>query len=420
MNKYLRRFTYIIIIFALVTLLDFSNNAGQNIIMLCVMGVCPIILFFKIWRIEANDFLIFTVLLILLFSYYIHPEQFRLSTVLYSGMFIIQFVTYKALAKQYINIYSFRKLLVVLLYLFFVVLVIQQISRLAHLPEFNSWHYKEFKMNSLAQEPSALPPTIIIMFYSIVKVDEILLGRGVTFKEHFKKCRRLWILFFYMIFTCGSTTGIFILPIFLLYFWRKDVIKKLPTIAISLVALVYVFSLISPFVTERMIAIVNALASLDPMKIYEADSSASARLAPYLIYFNDIDLFSLDFWLGHGVDYGISHMSLFLLGYVDEERVSGIGGLVNFAYDYGFIAFILFLIYLRKNIFRFKSFDFILWLFVFTVQGFNISLFWAPIILMYTTKLLALKSKNQYFNNKINFTRLETTESDENYRLRIS
>lgn len=392
MNNILKKFTYLIIIFSIITLLDFSNESGQNMIMICVMSVCPIILIANIGKIEKNDILIFFILAILFSSYYLHPEDFRISTVLFSGMFIIQFVTYKVLAKKYINIHSYRKLLVILIYLFLIVLIVQQISRLAHIPEFNSWHYKEFKMNSLAQEPSALPPTIIIIIYSIVKVDEIILKQNLNFKEHFEKNKRLWLAFFYMIFTCGSTTGIFIMPILLLYFYRYKILSKVPYLLIVFVLIFYAYSIISPFITERMTSIFTALMSFDPIKIYEADQSASARLAPYLIYLNEINLFDINFWFGHGIDYGINHMSFVLRGIEDEERTSGIGGIINFAYDYGFIAFILFVIYLRKNIFKFKSFDFVVWLFIFTIQSFNVSLFWIPILLMYTNKIL----KNKY------------------------
>lgn len=404
MNKLLRFFPYIIIIFSIIVLLDFSNDAGQNIIMIAVMTICPIIMMTNLTKIEKNDIIAFAVLLLLFLSYYIHHESFRLSTILYSGMFIIQFITYKILAKRYIDICSYRKLLVILIYLFFGVLIVQQISRLAHLPEFNSWYYSEFKMNSLAQEPSSLPPTIIIILYSIVKIDEIYLNHNITLKKHFKSNKFLWIAFLYMIFTCGSTTGIFILPIFLLYFYRNHIVKKIPLISISFLLIYYVFSFISPFITERMGVIIEALISLDPIKIYEADPSASARLAPYLIYFKDINFFDINFLFGHGIDYGINYMSLVLRGIEDENRNSGIGGFINFAYDYGFIALILFIVYLRKNIFKFKSFDFIIWFLIFTTKPFNMSLFWVPILLMYTNKLLRNKymyiSDKEFFNHK--------------------
>ena len=395
MGNVLKYFTYIIIVFSIVTLIDLSNKAGQNVIMLGVMSICPIVLLAKIRNVELNDLIFAVLFILLLLSYYLHPNTFRLSTVLFSGMFMAQFVTYKILSKRYIDIYLYRKLLVSLIYLFFAVLVVQQISRLGGIPVFNSWNYEELKFNSLAQEPSALPPTIIIMLFSIIKVDEVMQGHSVQFKTHFRCNSKLWLAFFYMIFTCGSTTGIFILPIFLIYFYRKKVLINLPLICISLIIIFYVFSFISPFVIDRLIAVSTALLSLDPLMIYDADQSASARLAPYLIYFADMNIFSSDFWFGHGVDYGVSHLSYILLGFVDEERTFGIGGLVNFMYDYGFIAFVLLIVYLRRNIFKsFFSYDFLLWFLIFTVQSFNVSLFWLPVILMYTNNMLEIRYAN--------------------------
>ena len=59
----------------------------------------------------------------------------------------------------------------------------------------------------------------------------------------------------------------------------------------------------------------------------------------------------------------------------------GIGGLVNFLYDYGLIAFVAIILYLKRICFHsLFSYEFIAWLLIYSINGFNLSLLWGSIL----------------------------------------
>ena len=86
---------YLILFFTVVVIHIFANEAGQNMLMLGVMGYCAILLPSRIRRTDAWDLLPILIFVIMFCSQYIHPKEFRLSTVLYSAMFMIQCVVFR-------------------------------------------------------------------------------------------------------------------------------------------------------------------------------------------------------------------------------------------------------------------------------------------------------------------------------------
>jgi hypothetical protein len=365
--------------------------------MIGVMGACACILPTRITRCDKWDLLLLVIFLIQLSSYYIHPKAFRLSTVLYSGLFYVQIITFRTLAKDYLRVETYNKFVKALIYLFFIVLIIQQLSELAHIDGFNRFGFFEarWKMNSLAQEPSFLPGSMILLMLSYVRTSILLSGeKTYDIKNKFKEDKYIWLAFFYTVVGCGTTAGIFALPFFLLYFVKDKVIRKLPFFATAVILLFLLISFLFPYVQERFNNVFSVITKMDPYEMYDQDPSASARIAPYMFLLKEFT-FSKDFIWGHGIDYATHYFSFELVGEELDAGI-GIGGIVNFLYDYGFIAFILFMLYLRHTTLKsFLSYNALLWFGVFSISQINIALCWAFIAFMESNAILEAKHQKK-------------------------
>ena len=266
---------------------------------------------------------------------------------------------------------------------------------LGNIRGFNRFGYfaERWKMNSLAQEPSCLPPSMMLLLLSYVKMQQIQMGNKFNLKQMWKNDKLFWTAGLYTMIGCGTTTGIFITPVFGAYFFKKQILKKLPLIALGLMGIFTFFSYVFPYVVVRFNNIFHAIWSIDPTLMYAADSSASARIAPYMFLIHEFDLFDFNFLFGHGVDYANHYFSLMLVGQELGGEI-GIGGLVNFLYDYGLIAFIIFIIYIKRICFHsFFSYEFIIWLLIYSVNPFNTSLLWASILFLGVNKYFEMRYK---------------------------
>jgi len=393
--KFYKLFAFTILTFLTIVLHNFTNVSGQNMIMLAVMFVCTVILPLRYEKITLWDLLLLAIFLIEISTKITHPSTFRLSTVLYSGLFMIQFVVLRTLSSTHISISEYSKFIKYVVFAFAFVLMIQQLMEIAELDGFNrnGFFSTRWKMNSLAQEPSYLPPTIMMLMVSYVKMKELVRKRTITLKESFNSDKLLWVAVIYTMVGCGTTSSIFVLPVFLIFFFRKEILEQIPNTLIIGASLFAFLMFVFPYIVQRFWIITDVLSTFDPIAIYDADSSASARIAPYFILMKELDLTTVDFWFGHGVDYGTKHLSFILLGREMDAGI-GIGGMVNFLYDYGVVSFVCLLIYMRKYCFKtFFNYDFICWFFIYTVFPFNTSSAWMPISFMMVNKCLEQKYK---------------------------
>lgn len=379
---------YLILFFTVVVIHIFANAAGQNMLMLGVMGYCAILLPSRIKRTDSWDLLPILIFVVMFCSQYIHPKEFRISTVLYSAMFMIQCVVFRTYLNEDFKIEGYMKFVKMLVYLFTSVLILQQALQLVHVQGFNRILFADtpWKMNSLSQEPSFLPPTMMLLLLSYAKMKQLTNKETEDIKELWKRDKRLWMAGLYTMVGCGTTSGIFIFPVFLAYFFQKQIIKSLPIVLLLGTVGYIVFSNLFPYVVERFNNIFEVIWQMDPQMMYYADASASARIAPYMFLVNEFSLYDSNFWFGHGIDYATHYFSLMLVG---EEKGSeiGIGGLVNFLYDYGLIALLAFLAYIKRLCFKsFLSYEFIAWLLIYSIYSFNVSLLWGSILFFAVNK----------------------------------
>lgn len=378
----------IILLFSVV-IYSLTNERGLYMPLVYFMYVSPLFfLFFVYSHFKADELYLWTILPLLFMQYFLNKESFRISTVLYSSLFILVFILYKRLIiLKSLSIFQYRKILVVILNAYFVVLVLQQAGVIFHFPVVNkNWTSDSFKLNSLSYEASYVAATLPLLMYSIIKVDERIVNRPFGLFYHIKRKPKLWFVFLYTVFTCGATTVFFTVPVFIFYFFRRRV--RLSTIIGILLLLVVGFLLIeyfNPKLLERQAKLIPAMSSFDSRKLIETDVSAATRIVPFMLFFEKVINLDFKLVLGYGIDYSQKLYSLTILG--DNERETGSLGIVAFLLDYGLIPSVLFIIAIVKYTSqKFLSYENLFFFTCFFVFGFNHYLTWMYMILMFTNR----------------------------------
>lgn len=319
-----------------------------------------------------------------------HFLSFRLSTIAYAGLFISVFLFYRRLLyTNVLTIECFADTLKKIVYAYAIVLVLQQISTILGLPVFNKcWDFENpFKLNTLALEPSYIGPTITLLMYAFIESQKTI-DHSWDKRNSLKQDRWLWISYFYISLTCGSSLTLVVTISFIFYLidLRKNLGLVLVCSPVILLSFIFLCDSLIPYESfYRVVNIVSAILSGNAQNIIATDLSASARLAPPLMYFSWIDFLDVNFLIGRGIDYSKNTFIVLLLG-TDEymEQGNATGGLFPaFFLDYGFITGLLFLWNLKKFAIRkFYSFPFILWIIGFMPIGFNTAMQWMFFVIM--------------------------------------
>jgi len=384
--KRTKPYLIILILIALAVSPAFALGEGnRNLLLIGVMGLSPIIILYFGRFDRINPWLVLFLVSIVIFPLIHQPQSMRWSTILYSVMFCLTFMAYNELLnRSYFTPHNYLKLLKYLVLAYFVVLLIQQFCVLTGLPIFNLSNYnikEPWKLNSLAAEPSHSARIVPLIMYCYITVKELVFQSKYNFKVDVKKDIWLWIAFIWTMVTMGSGTAFLFLTIVLLKFIRFKNLIYVFILVGTIFILVNYFE-ITAF--ERTYKTFIATLTLDEYTIVEADHSASIRIVPMIILAKMVDLTNLNGWFGHGIDYVSSFMS---------ERISGVpegfsgGGMFQLLIEYGFIPFILFIIFSFLNSYR-KG-DYIIavfWFFLVFAYGVNGQIVWLAIILLYTNK----------------------------------
>ena len=371
------------------------GEGNRNLFLIGLMGISPIIIliFFKF---DKLDFLLLLFLTtIIVFPYLLHPGTMRWSTGLYSIMFGLTFIAYKQLLRQ--NNFTFLKyykILKFLIFAYFIVLLIQQFCVLTGLPVFNASNYsvgEPWKLNSLAAEPSHSGRVLGLLMYSFITIKEKLLNRSYDIKKDSRKDKWVWIAFIWTMLTMGSAAAFLFIALIFLKLVRFKNIISLFIIGIITVSLL---NNIESTSFNRTLEIIVATLTLDETTIIKADHSASIRIAPVIILVKMLDLSYINGWFGHGVDYVSTFLSDNIPGVT--EGTTG-GGLFALFIEYGFISFVLFIIFSFKTVFnRNDYFNILFWFLLVVISGVNNQILWLCLILIFT---------NQYFLEK-NFNKI--------------
>lgn len=364
----------------------FALGAGaRNLFLIGIMSLSPlvIILYPHIYMKDAT-LLILSFLLMtcpLLFN----SQTMRWSTVLYGVMFCLNFMAYNRLLKEdIIDINEYVSLLKWIIYSYAIVLLIQQFCVLTGLPIFNVSNYSPltpWKLNSLTSEPSHSVRYMALFMYSFIAMNEKIRGVSYSIKDMLHEDRRVWIAFMWVMITSISATGY----LFLLVILSKFINLKNLVVPCAAIALIIFIGLQQE--NESVVRMYNtglATLTLDEKTIVKADHSGSARIVPVIIAAKMVDLRTKEGWFGHGVDY-LSTVMYKLFPGVNQGYTGG--GIFLLAVEYGFLTFLIFLIFSFRATFRRDDLVTLLFFALMCInEGLNMQITWSAIIFLYTNK----------------------------------
>ena len=373
------------------------NSEAMNYILIGVMSFFSVSFFLDYTNIKKKDLILYLLLFSILLCSLRHMESFRLSTILYSAMFAITYLYYWQTIKKSPNFNNlYVKIIKFLLWIFFITLIVQQVSYFAHIPIFNYriGENSVLKFNSLASEPSYYSKIILLLMMSFITLREIELGHTYNLFINYKRDKSIWFIFFYQMILSGSSFAIILLALFFIKFIKLKLI--IPFIFITgFLGIIILNTDFKPI--QRIIGLGESIITLNEQKMFNADESGAFRIAPTIYYIKKIDITQLDFWFGYGIDYIRYHL-FSLSDAIDEERGLQVGLFPSFIADFGLIPTILLLIFVFKYaIINKDKIDFIIWLLIAFDASFNSQLFWIAIILMSTNKII----KNNYLLQKV-------------------
>lgn len=377
---------HVIILSMAITPAFLLGGGDRNLFLIIIMMTMPILFIRKLGKINKEDILLivfaFSILLIPILN---QPDFVRFSTIFYSFMFIITFLTYKQyLLNNELPIELYKKIIIQILYAYFIVLVIQQFCVYLGLPIFNVNNYtslEPWKLNSLSAEPSHTARIVALLFYSYIVIKEILSKKKYSIIENFKEDKFIIICFLWVILTSNSGTAyLFFLIILLKLLDIKNSILMIFFIIITL-SILFKYEVTS-FI--RVIDVINATLTFNPQDIINADHSASIRIVPTLIILDKIDLSTLNGWFGNGIDYSSSFLYKLIPG-VKEGFTAG--GMIVLLFEYGFTSFIILVVYTLLTVCDKRDIlTYLFWFFLLFNYNLNSQIFWLCMILLYTNK----------------------------------
>jgi hypothetical protein len=392
-NIKFKRFLIYLIIVSLSTSPSFALGDGnRNLFLISVMGLSPIIIISSKKFYTLDFWIIITSISLLVGSLFIFDKSIRWSTVFYSWMFFLTFGAYfRLLNLNFFTVFQFYRLLRSLIMAYFLTLIIQQFCVLLETPIFNisNYNYSEpWKLNSLSAEPSHSGRIVGLLFYCLLCVKEIFHRRKYDFKLDFKNDWPLWLAFLWPMLTMGSSTAYIFVTI--IYFKLVGFRKIVITFLISMVIIFFISDLGIKSI-DRLFLTIKAVLSLDIRNIISADHSASFRIVPLFVIISKLEMFSLIGMFGHGID----SVNSFLYRYIPGGGFNVIGGgFLLVWYEYGFLSFILILIFNLKLVqFNMSIFDLLFWILLVFLNGINSQISWLCVTLLFTVSFFKFSNK---------------------------
>lgn len=277
---------------------------GVSYVKVVIMALMPFIFLFRTFFVTKALFWGIIYWITCYFTAVFHDE-IRFSTLGYSGLFIITFITYYGLMmKNVFSIKYFHIFLGYLIKIYCIVLILQQICILVgiyNLPIINLSNQAFLaidKLSSLAIEPShtaRILATAMLCYMRCIELKND--GKHSIAKELFF-CEHRWvsIAFLYSMLTMGSGTAFISLACLSLYFIQRKTIVYIIPLLVGLFILADSLDL-KQFERAKLAAIATTTGDND--EIAKADDSASARIIPLM------NTLTMDFtdpvnWLGKG------------------------------------------------------------------------------------------------------------------------
>lgn len=379
-------FSFSILIFALATAFKFAIILGG--INLFLVSITFFILVYN-WKFllsfSYTQFALYLLPFILLAPIFINYSTFKISSYFYGLMFLSIFqLILNFLNGGYITSVHYKIILLVILKSYFFVALIQTILFPFGIYFNQIWRDETNRINSLATEPSYAGIIVVVTLYSYLLMDKNDYSKKFSIRSNLKYLA--YGAFVVAVSQSGFAAVFFILLLFSFFkIWKKYFI---PLIIFLSIILASVYQGIDLIALDRIERIFLAIGSLDIIELVNADHSGSIRIAPVLIFFQELNLTDINIWIGHGIGYSQNLLSQIIPG-IDSEEWAGAAFLPGFIYDNGIISIIIFGLFILKNaVYKVISFESIFLLLTFLNSSFNSQLFWFLIIVLTINKFL--------------------------------
>lgn len=300
----LLKFFYISLLFLLTTQNVFVEGYGVSNIKVAFMCLAPLIFIFYVPNI-SRAFILGMAYLILLFVVALTHTYVRYSTILYLTLFVFSIITaYNIIYCNVISLKDFITIIKFLILLYFLFLVLQQLSILLGIYNFplinlNNQHFLAIdKLPSLSIEPSHSARILTAAMLAYLKCNEFLEGKHLLFSDLFKKKHRIVTIgFLWTMLTMGSGTAFIGLGILSIYF----ITLKTSFYIIPLMGIVFLIAANMEIKQlDRSLRVIEATMSGNTDEIRKTDGSAASRIVPIINTFKDLDFLSKETWLGMG------------------------------------------------------------------------------------------------------------------------
>lgn len=388
---------YVVIIALAISPAFALGEGNRNLLLIGVMSFAPLVVLLYPQLYRKDITLIGFMLGIVAFPLVSHPETMRWTTVMYSMMFCLAFMAYNRLLQNgEFTIVHYIEILKVLIYAYAITLLIQQFCVLTGLPIFNLGNYnpgEPWKLNSLSAEPSHTARMMALLMYCYITVKEFIGNQRYSFAKDFKEDRWIWLAFLWTMTTMGSSTAFIFIFIVLLKLLRlKTVLPVLGIIA----GIFIVVELMGITAMDRMYKTSLATLTLDEKAIMKADGSAAARIVPVITLIKTVSIADMDGWFGHGIDQ-LTNMKVIDFSSIGYGKKGVSGSMFTVWYDYGFIVFILFVVFSMGACFRRgDALSIFFWFMLVFLYGINNQMVWLCIILLYTNNYLEQIKQEQW------------------------
>ncbi|MDG1571472.1 hypothetical protein OZ410_04035 [Robiginitalea sp. M366] len=330
-------------------------------------------------------------------------------------MFIIYFIYLTYYSKKYLPVEGFLKALKCIIVFFFFTLIFSQLIVLfdlqeLHRPEgyFQSTgqlgiQYNHitntYRFHSLSSEPSYAALVVIIAFAAL---NELIYEK--------RKLVVYFLMLLYMITFFKSSIGYIALA--LLVFGQIRFSKKHLTIFLLLIftgSILFFFTNLGGRGVERVRDVVFLFFSFKGNFIHELnliDSSAHARIGPFVRYIQQINLLDYHSYIGYGAS---SSEQFFTKIIYPEEWNSNLvfrpPFFPGFLYDYGIIGILLVGVFLWRQVKNQSLFFKLTLLIILLNSNFNTQLLWFFVIILVLTgfyiKTISEKRRDEWYISKL-------------------
>lgn len=380
--------TFYLILFSLQYVLVEGN--GVSMIKFVAMLFCPVIILIHSPKITPAMFWggLYYLCIVLLAS--LHPESFRISTLIYLFALLSMFIMYYNLIyiEHALNNENFIKIIKGILYAYSIVIIVQQCFKMVGIVPFTliNLNYYDSRtllcVNGLAIEQSHSARIMTILFLALLRMLEIKHNsKKLSFSTVYSELKLLFFLFLWAMLTMGSATAYVGIIILACYFLKNKYIYYI-------IPIVCTIFLIGPYIDfgpiNRVINLTSSFVTFDTQQMIQSEGSGATRVFALTNTLTHLDIFDINSWVGNGVDSSVSK------GFLSDDSQY-----ISIITDYGLISYIVGLIFIFKcsikNIFSFETFIFI---FLFGAGLNNVYYIWFAMMIFTTVKYF------QTFENK--------------------